>query len=309
MVPESILATATLALATLTMIPGMFGQEIQFGATRDGATASEGIRTDRLTPRQLETWKSIQRIVQAVDRSGRPLHPRLFSLWRRVQSSGHTIFVEMMERQAPTRIAGTTTLQRGNFDGNHKVIVIWLHLWAMDNAFVDPAVRRSDGLIPFYRLGRYERYAEVLGHELAHAVLMLEDPEYARLSLEYGSAAAEMLRVRKQGGNAADDGALQQRLQRLQSLADKIEKPAEAAELEIWRELRSGQRRGRVPVPDQKLAERLCSWFCRAPTDLHRLATRSTRLLGGNLPINANGHIVGKLNKWVTVQKRHSGKL
>ncbi len=82
MATRSILATATLTLATLTMIPEAFGQEVQIGAKREGATASDGIRTDRLTPRQLQTWRSIERIVQAVDGSGRPLHPKLFSLWQ-----------------------------------------------------------------------------------------------------------------------------------------------------------------------------------------------------------------------------------
>ncbi len=78
MATRSILAKVTLALATLTMIPGGFGREVQSHAKKDGATASDGIRTDRLTPTQLQTWRSIERIVQATDRTGRPLHPRLF---------------------------------------------------------------------------------------------------------------------------------------------------------------------------------------------------------------------------------------
>ncbi len=60
MATRSILATATLALATLTMIPEGFGQEVQIGAKGEGATASHAIRTDRLMPTQLQTWKSIQ---------------------------------------------------------------------------------------------------------------------------------------------------------------------------------------------------------------------------------------------------------
>ncbi len=199
-------------------------------------------RTERLSPRQIKSWNAIRKIALASDRHGQSLHPRLHGLWQRVQSSGHAVFIELTEHRIPTRIAGTTTLQKADSNGNHKVIVIWLHLWAIDNAFVDPVVRRSDGLIPFYRLGQYERYAEVLGHELAHAFLMLENPEYARLSLEYGAAAAELLRVRKQDGNAAGGGEIAQQLLRLSSLEDKIEKPAQAAELEIWRELTAGRK-------------------------------------------------------------------
>lgn len=115
---------------------------------------------------------------------------------------------------------------------------MWLNLWVIDNAFVSPVVRRGDGLIPFYKLDKYERYAEVLGHELTHAALMLECPEYARLCLAYGSAAEKLLVTRKRDSTLSEEHLLH-----LQSLADIIEKPAQAAELEIWRELRHGQRR------------------------------------------------------------------
>ncbi len=240
MANRSTLFTAAVALTLLAAVPKAQGQ-IQSSGRTDAIDAASGIRTDRLTPKQLRIWGEIEKVVRASDKRARPLHPKLHSLWQRVQERGHTVFIEMMGHRAPTRIAGTTTLQQGNPDGDRKIIVIWLHLWAMDNAFVDPAVRRSDGLIPFYRLGKYERYAEVLGHELAHAFLMLENPEYARLSQEYGSAAAELLRLRVQG--AKDGGELGQRLLRLQSLADKIEKPAQAAELQVWREL-VGARKG-----------------------------------------------------------------
>ncbi len=241
MANRSTLFTAAIALTLLAAAQKAHAQ-IQSSGRTDAIDATSGIRTDRLTPKQLRTWKEIVRIVQASDRAGQPLHPRLHILWQRVQSSGHAVFIEMTPHRIPTRIAGTTTLQKADSAGNCEVIVIWLNLRAMDNAFVDPAVRRSDGLIPFYRLGQYERYAEVLGHELAHAFLMLENPEYARLSLEYGAAAAELLRVRKQDGNAAGGGKIAQQLLRLQSLADKIEKPAQAAELEIWRELAAGRK-------------------------------------------------------------------
>ncbi len=238
---RSILVTATLALATLTMIQEGFGQEVQIGAKREGATDSDGIRTDRLTSRQLQTWRSIERIVQAVDGSGRPLHPKLFGLWQRIQSKGHTVFIEMTEHQAPTAVGAKTTLEKTGLDGNRRAAVIWMQLWAMDKALANRAVQRPDGLIPYNRLGKHERYAEALGHELAHAVLMLEDPGYEHLCSEYRLESAELLALLGRGHGAANPEIMPRR-QRLQSMADRIEKPAEAAEIEIWRELLNGQK-------------------------------------------------------------------
>jgi len=205
-----------------------------------GVGPSSGFRTDRLTPKQRRIWGEIEKIVQATDKTGRPLHPMLHSLWQRIQSSGHTASIEMTERWVLTGVGGKTTLKEMRSDGSRRAVVIWLHLWTIDKSHVDPIVRRSDGLIPFYRLGKYERYAEVLGHELAHAVLMLENPDYARLCTEYDSVSTELFVNR----NATNEEEIQRRNQQLQPLSERIEKPAEAAELEIWRELLNGQRRG-----------------------------------------------------------------
>jgi hypothetical protein len=101
MANRSILAAAILALAYLTMIPSASGQQGVSGAKRDDATASDGIRTDRLSSKQLQTWRSIEQVIQAVDRTGRPLHPRLFSLWRWAQTSGHPIIVELLDEKNP----------------------------------------------------------------------------------------------------------------------------------------------------------------------------------------------------------------
>ena len=241
MTNSSIFRAATMALTFLATIPA---QSRSFDMA-DAIDPASGFRTDRLTPKQLRIWREIEKIVLAADKAGRPMHPRLHSLWQCIQSSGHTVFIEMMERKAPTRIGGKTTLETTDSGRNRKAVVMWLHLWAMDNAFVDPTVRRPDGLIPFYRLGKYERYAELVGHELTHAYLMLKDPEYARLCLQMNMEAAEFLRSRQQSGNgAAQDDITRQRQVRLQSMCDRIERPAEAAELEIWLELRNGQRHG-----------------------------------------------------------------
>ncbi len=134
-----------------------------------------------------------------------------------------------------------TTLEEAGLDGNWRAAVIWPQLWAMDKALANRAVQRPDGLVPYYKLGKHERCAEALGHELAHAVLMLEDPGYGHLCYEYRSEAAELRAMLGQGNGAADEEIMPRR-QRLQSMADRIEKPAEAAELEVWRELLEGQK-------------------------------------------------------------------
>jgi len=238
MANSSILPTAML-LAFLATFPA----ESRSFDIADVAGSASGFCTDRLTPKQLLIWEEIEKIALAADKGGRLLHPRLHGLWQGIQSSGHKAFIEMVEHQATTSMGGKTTLEESDLNGNQKVVVIWLYLSAMDHALADRAVRRSDGLTPYYRLGKYERYAEALGHELAHAVLMLENPGYAYLCSEYRSESAELLVLLGQGRGAAEEEIMQRR-QRLQSLADRIEKPAEAAELEIWSELRSGQHRG-----------------------------------------------------------------
>jgi hypothetical protein len=248
MANRSILYTAAMVFTFTSAIPAAMARPRSSGRA-NAVNSASGLRTDRLTSKQLRIWREIELIAHAADKAGQPLHPTLNSLWQRVQSSGHTVFVEMKEPRAFNNQAGTTTLQKANSDGNRKVIVIWLHLWGIDNALVNPTVRRSDGLIPFQMLGKYERYAEALGHELAHAALMLENPEYERLCSEYGSGSVNLATSRKRDGNAADNKEeTEQRLRRLQSLVDKIEKPAEAAESEIWRELLNGQRMEHLPL-------------------------------------------------------------
>ncbi len=238
MAKPSILRTSAMILAFLATLPA---QSQSFDIADAGSPS--GFRTDRLTPKQLRIWGEIEKIALAADKGGRPLHPELYGLWQRIQASGHMVHIEMMEGQAPTATGAKTTLERTDPDGNRKVLVIWLHLRAMDKALANPAVRRPDGLIPYYGLDRYERYAEALGHELAHATLMLEDAGYAHLCSEYRSESAELLAALGRGRSAADQD-MRQRRQRLQSLADRIEKPAEAAESEIWSELRGGRHRG-----------------------------------------------------------------
>ncbi len=153
---------------------------------------------------------------------------------------GHLRLADLVPR-LPIGALACFDIGSAGLDGNRRAAVIWLQLWAMDKALANRAVQRPDGLIPYYRLRKHERYAEALGHELAHAVLMLEDPGYEQLCSDYRLESAELLALLRSGNGAADEEIMTRR-HHLQSLAEKIEKPAEAAELEIWRELLDGQR-------------------------------------------------------------------
>ncbi len=243
MAPRSILATATLVFASLTMIPELFGQQAVSGPARADATASDGIRTDRLTPRQLQTWRSIEQIVRAVDRTGRPLHPRLFSLWQWARTSGHAIYIELIDEKNPqTYHAGFLTVQEPNGKDESRIAVIQLWCTIIEKASVQKEVRRADGFIPFEGLGKFERYAQVLGHELVHAELQLKDAAYDRLCREQDRETAEFLASRQQNPKGkAYDPSSKERLSRILSLTEQIEKPAQTAEVEIWRELLNGQ--------------------------------------------------------------------
>ena len=56
---------------------------------------TSGIRIDRLSPKQRRIWASISRIVLAADAAGNPMHPKLHDLWRSIDESGCTTYIEM----------------------------------------------------------------------------------------------------------------------------------------------------------------------------------------------------------------------
>ncbi len=243
MATRSILARATLVFASLTMVPELFGQQAVSGPARVDATASDGIRTDRLTPRQLQTWRAIERIVQAVDRTRRPLHPRLFSLWQWALTSGHVIYVELIDEKNPqTYHAGFLTVQEPVAKDSARIAVIQLWCSIIEKASVQTEVRRPDGFIPFEGLGKFERYAQVLGHELAHAQLQLKDSSYDGLCRELEKERTAFLASRRQDSSGGSyDQSSKEQLRRILSLTERIEKPAQTVEVEIWRELLGGQ--------------------------------------------------------------------
>ena len=183
---------------------------------------SSGILTDRLTKSQLKAWRSIIEIVLAKDGEGRPIHPKLHALYQQAEASGQVIFVELTTQSSSYGSLGWSKVEPRAEGSSKGIVVLRLNLGLIGQARVSERNQRADGFIPFKGLGTKERYAEVLGHELTHAVLLLLDAHYLGLYRE---------RKAKVYSSSPDS-------QSIDSLTSLIEGPAEGAEQEIWRELR-----------------------------------------------------------------------
>ena len=233
---SAILFSAVMAEARQTQNPGP--------ASAPAAAQSKrgGILTDRLAKRHLSIWKSITAVVFAKDKMGQLKHPKLFDLWQRVDTSGHVVFVELVSREegygSQAGIFRVETLDPGR---KRHTCSIRLNLPTIERAAIDEASRREDGCLPFAGLGKKERYAEVLGHELAHAVTILGDREFLRLYQDLERESGEYHRCLAGPDGRVDE--LEMRLANIQRLTREFERPARSAELEICRELLTGRGR------------------------------------------------------------------
>ena len=208
-------------------------------AGEEAAPGTRGLRTDRLSRKHLQAWNRIVEIVMADDRDGRPLHPALRQLWDAVDTSGHVVYVEISDR-TPSTNAGRFVITNVDPEGKAHEAILVMNLRAIDTASTKPGAARASGFIPFKGLGKNARYAELLGHELAHAVWHFADPERARLAQRLKSESERwmqmMLAARVRGPELQEQGEELARLKR------ELEKPAEAAEVVIWEELQRGRR-------------------------------------------------------------------
>ncbi len=191
-----------------------------------------GVIIDGNSPAQLRTWQSIVKIITAKDKRGQLLHPILHGLFHQVNTSGHLIRIELSEMESMTR-AGRFIIEEVDPHKRRHEVRILLNLATIRRTHVGEDVRRANGLIPFAGLSANKRYAEVLGHELAHAVAVFRSVEMLGLYQQLEKEAADLDSV---GPNAADGDRLRC-LVRIEQLQRKIEEPAEAAELLIWLEL------------------------------------------------------------------------
>lgn len=198
-----------------------------------------GLLTDRLSPKELDRWKTIERIVFAEDSERQPLHPTLRWLWEWIDTSGHAVYVEVVrENRTSTCTAGNFSIECFDARGDKQVAVIKLNLPNIDQAYVGPNAARPNGFVPFTDLNKEERYAEVLGHEMAHAVHILNSPELTKKVVEYVEQTNEILLsqpVRRFSGPMMPD--LKNRLSKRDALLKVLESRAEETEVKVWREL------------------------------------------------------------------------
>jgi hypothetical protein len=229
-------------LLTLALLTSQInGQEPQARKLKGVARQAEfsGLITSRLSQKELEQWKEIERIVFAEDGRRQPLHPSLRNLWQWVETSGHAVFVEIMRStRTTTCTAGSFVIERFDPKGEKHIAVIKLNLSSIDQAYVGPESSRENGFIPFDGLSRDERYVEVLGHELAHAVDILTNLERAGKVEEMIEKTNEMLLSRRP--NRKDNTLspeMKKRLSRRDALLKDLEKRAEEMEHIVWKEL------------------------------------------------------------------------
>jgi hypothetical protein len=187
----------------------------------------------------LRRWEAIKRIVFAEDIEGQPLHPTLRVLWKQLERSGHIIHIEMRAMgHAISNTAGVFHIERLDPEGLRHVAVIRLYPDIIDRAYVGPTSGAPKGFIPFQGLSREERYAEVLGHEMAHAVDILSDPARARAVVEVVQQTNELFLLQgKLGGYANIGPEMMERIARRDAFLKELEAPAEAAEMLVWKEI------------------------------------------------------------------------
>src|SRR5215510_10629452 len=229
-------------LLTLALLTSQInGQGTQARKLKGVARQAEfsGLITSRLSQKELEQWQEIERIVFAEDARRQPLHPSLRNLWQWVETSGHAVFVEIMRStRTTTCTAGSFVIERLDPKGEKHIAVIKLNLSSIDQAFVGSDSARDNGFVPFEGLSKEERYVEVLGHELAHAVHILTNLERAGKVEEMIEKTNEMLlSPRPSRKDTPLSPEMKRRLSRRDALLKDLEKQAEEMECVIWREL------------------------------------------------------------------------
>jgi hypothetical protein len=200
---------------------------------------TSGLNTSRLSSKDLERWKSIERLALAEGSDGQPLHPTLRNLWEWIETSGHTVFVEISRStRKSTCTAGSFVIERFDPKGDSHIAVVSLNLANIDLAYVGQDTARENGFIPFEGLSKDERYVEVLGHELAHAVYILTSLERAKKVEDMVEKTNELLLSRRpyQQGKM-NSPELNRMLSRRDALLKDLEKQAEEMEYVVWREL------------------------------------------------------------------------
>ena len=211
-----------------------------------------GISTERLSTKDLARWRKLERLIQTDDPCGQALYPTLRSLWDWLTSSSHLVQIELV-RSTPVvgSVAGNFRIERFDPSGKRHIAVLTLSLNTIDRALSSSLVARLDGFIPLAGLDKDERYAEVLGHEMAHAVHILSDIERAAKSENLIEQTNELLLssvARRAGLTPELLGWLNQR----DEFLGLLEQHAQRVEVDVWRELRNANMRWKQKAQAEK---------------------------------------------------------
>lgn len=225
-----VLAFVTSVCAQMSTLHG--NGKIPFTSDRE-----TGIRLDRLSPKHQKIWQSIKQIILAENADGTALHPKLWNLFEQLQTSNHTIYVEFAETDEGCHcVAGRFYIEQLDPAGFRNIGVIKLYLRTIAHASTDRPATSKDEFIPMTGLKKMERYAEVLGHEMAHAVDILFNRERAQLVDGILKKTNQVLRERVRIRKIKPEWEVI--LRQSDTFLIELEKPALMAEEEVWRELR-----------------------------------------------------------------------
>jgi len=202
-----------------------------------------GINTSRLSGKSLERWCLIERQMRAVNGAGQPRYPLLAYLMEWAETSGHQIFIELPETKSFSATAGSFHIERFDPCGIKQTVVISLYLAAIDRAYVGPAAKSADGFIPFTGLKEEDRYAEVFGHELAHAYHILSDFELTqKVEMLVQQTNKQFLAFRTRFRYLPLDPELKRQMAEKDAFLEELETPAMTFEKIVWRELRAADK-------------------------------------------------------------------
>jgi hypothetical protein len=216
------------------------------------------ISTDRLSPRQIRLWSAIRKIALTQDPHGRPLYPTLYGLWCAVEQGGLPVFIELItDKKRCANQAGECAVEALDSAARMHSIRLRLFIPTIDRAYAG-VLPAQEGMIfvPFSGLSREERYAKVLEHELAYIDRADRDPGYQRLLQDICNEQLAIAAGVGADGKRLSDLILKERWARIWPLVLESEKPAIAAEAEIYRELLALKQKGPM--------SRLCA-PCQSP--------------------------------------------
>jgi hypothetical protein len=207
------------------------------------SNVSSGVLLDRLSAKHQEIWHAIRQVIYAEDSKGNPLHPMLKSLLEKLQTSEHSVYLEFDDSREGCRCtAGKFSIERVDPEGSANVAVIKLYLRNIDYASAPARANLKGGFAPLAGLNKLDRYAEVFGHEMAHAIDILFTPERARWIDEVlrNSEQVLPLRLLRKGRIEPE---VERVLQERDAILHDLEKPAVMAEAVVWRELVESRRK------------------------------------------------------------------